>query len=67
MCNYLKSQGRKWALDTLSDMVGMTASPRGRGQVVATIALGKVAKPEGYAIGVQTVIDDIRRIEARSV
>ncbi|HEX8590700.1 hypothetical protein [Pseudomonas sp.] len=66
MCNVLKLQGRQWALESLSGMVGMTITREGRGKVVATLSLGTVAKPEDYALGVQSVIDDFIKIEARA-
>lgn len=66
MCNYLKKQGRAWAVETLVSMSGMTDTKAGRAQVVARIALGKEQKPESYAVGVQSLIDDLQVIEARA-
>lgn len=62
MCKVLEREGRQWALDSIGQLRELAGKSDKHRQLIAYLERGLRGKPASFARGVQSVIDEVRKI-----
>lgn len=62
MCKVLEREGRQWALDSIGQLRELATKNDRHRQLIAYLERGLRGKPASFASGVQSVIDEVRKI-----
>lgn len=64
MCNVLYREGRRWAIDSIENLHNVVGKGDQFRQLISYLERGKTNKPADFVRGVESVIDQVKKVAA---